>query len=271
MQGNGRTLMVLMLLSAAIIASGCGNTGTATQSIEPSKSPDSSVELTFTAADPSGGTRYLDGAYSVTFNITHSSQECLLSVFARRDGSPNITIYDDVYRWDSSTATVYRNRFEWTDAQFSGEYYTIVSKSTCDEVQIQLLNRDYLAAISPEPSMSIVPTPTPTAESIANGNICSFIRSTVVSRLSSEGSLPYEFGYITLSSLGEVYSDWAKEGTTLLAKNKAATASIIKEVKRLIAIAERTAAAAKAGKSDAAVDLSLTVFDAKIYTLCGGY
>ena len=122
------------------------------------------------------------------------------------------------------------------------------------------------------PPMSIVPTPTPSAESIANGNICAFVAPTELSRVVTEGSLPYEFGQISLSQLGGVYSDWAKEGTTLLAKNKAATPAIIKEAKRLIAIAERGAAAAKAGKGQTALDLGLsTVPDTKTYEICAGF
>ncbi len=282
MQGNGRTLMALMLLSAAVIASGCGNGGAATQSAEPSQSPASAVNVTLTEANPSAGPFYLDGAYSLRFSITHPSEQCLLAVYARAAGeSVGTRLYSTVVILGyTGTYPIHSQSFAWDDAQFYGKDYTIVSESACRDIRVQLLSRNPVSISSVAPStptpsatppMSMVPTPTPSAETIASQNICNFVKSTLMSRLVNEGSLPYEFGQISLAQFGRVYSDWAKEGTTLLTKNKVAASAIIKEAKRLIAIAERTAAAAKAGKGKAALDLGLTAIDAKIYTVCAGY
>ena len=275
-------LLVSMLFSAAVIASACGNNGSAAQSAGPSQIPASAVDVTLTTASPSAGPFYLDGTYSLRFKITHPSEQCLLAIYARKSGeSIGTALISEVIPLEyTGTYPLHSESFAWDDAQFYADDYSIVSESACRDVQVELTSKDPLAVSSmppptttpdPSPSMSLVPTPTPSAESIANGNICTFVRSTLVSRLASEGSLPYEFGQISLSQFGKVYRDWAKEGTALLAKNQAATAAIIKEAKRLIAIAERTATAADAGKSKTALDLGLTALDTKIYTVCGGY
>ena len=281
MTQKSRTLMRLLTLTIAVVTSACGNNGSGAQSAGTSQSPESTVNVSLTASRPSAGPFYLDGAYSLKFSITHSSEQCLLAVYARKsDESIGTVLFSDVVIGNTGTFPAYSQSFEWDDAQFYDSNYTIVSESACEGVQVQLLSRKPVSESSmppmtatpePTPPMSIAPTPTQSAESIASGNLCTFVRSTLVSRLVSEGSLPYEFGKISLSQFGKVYSAWAKEGKALLAKNKAAKGSITKEVKRLIAIAERTAAAANAGKGNTALDLGLSAIDSKIYTVCGGY
>ena len=251
----------------------CGTSGANTQSSTPSLSPKSTVNVTLTAGSASSGPFYLDGAYSVEFSITHSNELCLLAVYARAPGeSVGTTLFSGTAFGFTGTFPEYRLAFAWDDAQFYDDNYTIVSESACEKVNVQLRSRNPVSVLptaSPTPAMSIVPTPTPSVVSIANGNICSFVKSTLVSRLANEGTMAFEFGRISLGQLGTVYSEWAEEVQAVVASNKEARASVKVEAGRLIALAERAVAAAKAGKKKAANDLAMSVWDSmKIYKVC---
>jgi hypothetical protein len=272
------------MLTASLLIIGCS--GSASLSVTPTppqeRSPQASVAATLTADESSAGPFYLDGVYKLRFSVVHSSEQCLLVVYARSPGeSIGTVLFSDVVFGNTGTFPVYRQSFSWDDAQFYGEDYTIVSEGACEEVRVELATLAQAPSSSPSvsistptPTASPTPTPAPTStpslNDIANTNVCSFVRATQA-RTSIDGSLPYLGGRISLRQMGSVYSEWAQLAREALRSNQKAKKGIKDEVNRLIGFATRTATAAKAGKGNTAFNLSLKVIDTKIYDLCGSY
>ena len=253
-----------------------------TQAPQAERSPQASVGVTLTAAKASSGPFYLDGAYSLRFSVTHSSENCLLVVYARAPGdSIGTVLFSDVVSGNTGTYPVYKQSFTWDDAQFYGENYTIVSEGACEEVRVELLSLDHASATSSgssapspgtatSPTPSASPTPTRNPSDLASENVCSFARATM-SDTAGKGALTYAFGRISLREMGLVYRDWANRAEELLGMNKEAKKSIKREVTQTIEFAMKTASAARSGNSNLALDYSGRFLNGAVYKVCRGY
>ena len=246
----------------------------------PERSPQTSAIATLTATQDSAGPFYLDGAYSLSFTVTHPSEQCLLVVHARAAGeSIGTDLFTDVVTGNTGNFPALQQSFAWDDAMFYGEEYTITREGACQEVRVTLtsLNSNPGSPTSlPTPTSAITPSPipspslAPSPSDLASENVCSFVRATMTDT-AGVGGLAYAYGRISLREMGSVYRDWANRAEELLGMNKEAKKSIKREVNQTIEFAMKTASAAKSGNSNLALDYSGRFLNGAVYKVCRGY
>jgi hypothetical protein len=276
----------ILVFAVLNIAGSIGAFGNSSASMIPSssplpdRSPQTSAIATLTATKDSAGPFYLDGAYSLSFTVTHPSEQCLLVVHARAAGeSIGTDLFTGVVTGNTGTFPALQQSFDWDDAMFYGEEYTITREGACQEARVTLTSLN-LNSGSPTPlptsTPAIIPSPipspslAPSPSDLASENVCSFVRATVTDT-AAEGGLAYEFGRISLREMGSVYRDWANRAEELLGMNSEAKKSIKREVNQTIEFALKTASAAKSGNSNLALDYSGRFLNGKVYRVCSGY
>ena len=113
--------------------------GTSIESESPTKNPIALVNVTLPGVGASTQSYYLDGRYSVVISIEHSSEQCLLALYARGPGeSIGSTIYAGMVFGNSGTFPDYSQTFNWDSLYFLEENVRIVSESACEKVRLQL-------------------------------------------------------------------------------------------------------------------------------------
>jgi hypothetical protein len=273
----------LVLIAGILVACGGGAQSATSSAPLPERSPQASVSAALTSAKRSAGPFYLDGTYKLRFSITHSSEQCLLVVYARAAGeSIGTVLFSDVVFGNTGSFPEYQQSFNWDNTQFYGEDYTLVSEGACEDVRVELASSAVApssssGATTPAPTASTQPIPTPlptlapqTSSDIASSSVCSFVRTTQT-KLATDGFFRYAAGQISLRQMGSVYGDWAKDATNKLRLQGAAKAAIKAEVERLISVAQGVASAARAGRVNTALDLTNKALSPKALRLCSGY
>jgi hypothetical protein len=131
----------LLLFGSIAAACNTPNSGasTATPAAEATRTPESTVDVTLSGNGSSSASYYLDGSYSVTITVYHSSEQCRLALYAREAGD---SIGTDIARLvvfgNTGTFPEYSQTFDWDSAYFLEESVRIVSESACEKVRLQL-------------------------------------------------------------------------------------------------------------------------------------